>query len=104
MVFRRLAVACSEPGLSLLDCPEVQLPADFLSQLSTEEKVLVVPFGFEDLGFGEPEAVLGTERRGGFPPDLALTHSSFHMFAVKGIATSWAHLAVCVHCFNWGHK
>jgi hypothetical protein len=103
-VFRRLAVACSEPGLSLLDWPEVQLPADFLSQVSTEVKVLVLPFGFEALGFGAPEAVLGTERRGGFPPDLALTHSSFHMFAIKCVATSWAHLPVCVHCLNWGHK
>jgi hypothetical protein len=103
-VFRRLAVACSEPGLSLLDWPEVQLPADFLSQLSTELKDLLLTFGFETLGFGAPEAVLGTERRGGFPPDLALTHSSFHMLAIKSITASWAHFAICVHCLNWGHK
>jgi len=102
-VFRRLAVACSEPGLSLLDCPDVQLPEDFLSQLSTELKVFVLPEGLETLGLGAPEAVLGLERRGGLPPDLALTHGSFHMLTVKSIATSWAHLSVCVHCFNWGH-
>jgi hypothetical protein len=82
-VFRRLAVACSDPGLSLFDCPEVQLPVDLRSQVSTELKDLVFPLGFETLGLGAPEAVLGLERRGGFPPELACTHSSFHMLAVK---------------------
>jgi len=103
-VLRRRATACSEPGLSLLDWPEVQLPEDFLSQLSTELKVFVLPEGFETLGLGAPEAVLGLLRRGGLPPDLALTHGSFHMLTVKSIAASWAHLPICVHCFNWGHK
>jgi hypothetical protein len=57
-------------------------------------------------GVGEPEGVeaLGTDRRGGFPPVLALTHSSFHMLTVKTVAASWAHFSISIHSLNWGHK
>jgi hypothetical protein len=71
---------------------------------------VVVGATLETLGFGAPEAVvvaLGAERRGGFPPVFALAataHCLFHMLTIKTIAAARAHLAICVHSFNWVHK
>jgi hypothetical protein len=84
------------------------LPEDFLLQDSADVSFFAAAvFSVAGKrGLGDPEAALGTERRGGLPPVLALAaiaHSFLHMFAVQTISTARAHLAVCVHCLNWGH-
>jgi hypothetical protein len=84
------------------------LPEDFLFQDSAEVSFFAA-FVFSAAGkrgLGELVAALGTERRGGLPPVLALAaiaHSFLHMLAVQTISTARAHFAVCVHCLNWGH-
>jgi hypothetical protein len=101
---RRRVIAAVDPGLRVLDWPEVQWPVDRFSQLSTEAKVLVLPFGLITLGSGAPDGVflgpwdLG---RGALPPEFALvaTHPSFHMLTVYIVTARWAHLSVSVHSF-----
>ena len=106
-MFLRRAVACSDPGFKVLDCPACHFPADLRSQVLTEVKDLrftaLTVVTLVTRALGAPE---GVNLRGGFPPELELvaTHSSFHMFSIQSISTSRAHFAVCVHCLNWGHK
>jgi len=107
LVFLRRATACSEPGLRLVDCLVAHFPADLRSHDSTDLKealrlVALTVVTLVTLGLGAPEAV--TLRRGGFPPELAATHSSFHMLSIKIVSTSRAHFSISVHSFNWGHK
>jgi hypothetical protein len=106
-VFLRRAVACSDPGLRVLDCPACHFPADLRSQVSTELNslrfVAATVCTLLTRAFFAPE---GVDLRGGFPPelDLVATHGSFHMLSIQSISTSRAHFPVCVHCLNWGHK
>jgi hypothetical protein len=107
VVFLRRAVACSDPGLRVLDCPACHFPADLRSQVLTELKdrrfTALIVVTLVTRGLGAPE---GVTRRGGVPPefDLVVTHSSFHVLAIQSISAARAHFAVCVHCLNWGHK
>jgi hypothetical protein len=106
---RRRVIAAVDPGLRVLDWPEVQEPEDFFSQLSTDSKVLVVPLGLVILGFGAPDFVIFGPidlGRGALPPEFALvaTHPTPHMFAIKIITACWTHFTIRVHCFQGIHK
>jgi len=102
-------MAAVDPGLRALDWPDVQWPVDFFSQLSTDAKVLVSPFGLVILGLGAPDfVILGPIDlgRGALPPEFALVaiHPTPHMFAIKIITAGWTHFTICVHCFQRIHK